>query len=180
MGIYLFKDVFMLFLKIILFIVTTFSSFYIDAMDKSFRPISHDSFYSININEAKYAYSHSDEFDNEFEDEIIHAFKGVCIDSNDSGAKRNSSEFTERGSSGLSNQLEFASRRKLKVPGRKKVDNKHDVSLSVAAGMYKYCDKRSRIDMMASDSKSSSCGDLCNVNKKYNDGSCDSGRFSHK
>lgn len=173
----------MLFLNVVLFLMAAFSSLYVDAMDVSFYSISNSVVCSTDAKKEivdKNANYYSDEFDNESEDEVADAFRSMSVASTDTTPERNSSEIAERSSSGLLNELEFASRRKLKIPGRSKVDNKHNVSLSVAAGMDKYCEKRGRIDMIASDGKSSSCGDLCHVNKKHNDGGFYSSKLSHK
>ena len=145
-------------------------------MDESFRPISNFS-YDVKNKDTNY---YSDEFDNESEDEVAYAFRSMSVASSEISKERSSSEIVERSSSGVLNELEFASRRRLKIPAQSKVDNKGSVSLSVAAGMDKYCEKRGRIDMMTSEDRSSSCGDLCHVSKKYNDGSFYSDKLSHK
>lgn len=146
-------------------------------MDESFRPISNFS-YDVKNKDANY---YSDEFDNESEDEVAYAFRSMSVTlTGDTTLERSSSEIVERSSSGVLNELEFASRRRLKIPAQSKVDNKRNVSLSVAAGMDKYCDKRGRTDMIRSNDKSNSCDDLCHIRKKYNDGSFYSGNLSHK
>lgn len=165
--------------------MAAFSSLCVNAMDASFCPISNSVFYSTGAKKEivdKDTNYYSDEFDNEFEseDEVADAFRSMSVLSGETARERSSCEIAQRSSSGVLNELEFASRRRLKVPGRSKVDNKRNASLSVAAGMDKYCEKRGRIDMMASVDKSSSCGDLCHFYKKHNDGGFYSDKLSHK
>jgi hypothetical protein len=173
----------MLYFKTILFLMAIFSSLYVDAMDISFSSISNSSYNPTEVKKEivdKYSSYYIDESSYESEDEIANAFRGMSVASTDTTLERSSSEIAERSSSGLLNELEFASRRKLKIPVCRKFDKKHNISLSVATGMDKYCDKRSRIDMITSDDKSSSCGDLSDFNKKHNDGSFYFSKLSHK